>query len=1390
MGGFSNVLGSLSVVIGAEIDDYLNDLARVSKEAGTAVGEVEKKFEGLQTVGTQIAGLGAGLTAGITLPLAGLSALAISAAADMDSLMRGLTAVAGSSEEAGRQMARLKEVAKLPGLALEEAVQGSIRLQSVGVSAEQAERTMKAFGNALATVGKGAPDLEAVISQLVQMSSKTNVVAEDLKPIMERVPQVAAIMKQEFGTINTEVLQKLGVSTKEFTDKVIAGLERLPAVSGGVKNAMENLRDSSRAALTSIGQSLIPVLEKLTPVIEGLLGQVVKLAEWFRNLPAPVQAAVGAVVAFAAALGPVLVAIGGLTAAVGAAMPALTGLAVFFGTSVGALGTWTATIGLAVAALAILTSQASDTGNAARELHDALNMTSEAGGTSKGIIDQVTESLRGMFGLSDQASGSLKTVNETVKESSDLAKFFSEKLEELRIKWEQFRWTDYISPLGVFNKLLRDTAEVVSTIRGVFPDMEKAGTKALESLQKSNQKSASDAAANAMAIDAVAKKQREAAEAAAKTDAALKKKAAAENAAAKTAADHARAVADAWDSAHKRYDLAAKDAEKNRKWFEDAYKKIEQLDRDLERSAAQLATNFAKAHLEMQKAATETVNVIVPLTQRIPPEVQAVIKANQDLEKAYKTLGMTSAEELAKQWKATAEAYDLIVAKSGEASDEAGRAWIAMEEARVKATVAAGGIITEEQKKTLKEMKELYPPIEDATREHQEKTRSLWQDWADDISGILGGFAQAVFDRLMHGSQENERLDEETAKLQQSLADRAVEYEDYVAEVNGELDQLHADYVADIDAETEALAAQLADAAGEWDEYVQDVADNIAAIHEKHQSAIEGERERTVEAIADKTEAYEKYAEDVAERIGEIQEKWDEQLADETESLRAALAERQEDYDDFVEDANTKLSRLGGKYSENIEDETQDTERSIRDREKDYARYAEDVAEKIKKLRLKNKGQYSDEEGDLERSLKRKKEDLDQYVADQRADLEEYRREQQERQSQEEADLKTSMDRKTRDHEQYLAENKAKQDGAYAKYQEGLTKEVGAQQKSLAERQTDLATFVTEKTAALDRSVASHQAAEEKEIEQQRTAMATKKTEYDTHVNELIAASERRKGEIAKHYEDETANLTTELGKQTTEYNKWVTGITGPGGELEKLKEAHRTVWDDIKGFGMNAISDIGASLMDLISDRILGKVTKALGETGLGGILDTLGEKIAGLIGSSGDVVAGVAGSAGGTAAKVGSGLMGTIGAIGGVVSAISGVIGNFQMAGMNKTLDLIEKETRESKIHLQHILEDGVNKYLPKLPEIAGYLWNTFTPAFASLMTTAETMNDRLFAISTNTYGGTGTALNNQLLVLMEIRDSLVARPPAVTIVVNGAAGPQATADAVALKLQGVML
>jgi hypothetical protein len=71
-------------------------------------------------------------------------------------------------------------------------------------------------------------------------------------------------------------------------------------------------------------------------------------------------------------------------------------------------------------------------------------------------------------------------------------------------------------------------------------------------------------------------------------------------------------------------------------------------------------------------------------------------------------------------------------------------------------------------------------------------------------------------------------------------------------------------------------------------------------------------------------------------------------------------------------------------------------------------------------------------------------------------------------------------------------------------------------------------------------------------------------------------------------------------------------------------------------------------------------------------------------------------AGSAVGAAGSLGGGVAGIVGkaasasigaivnVVSGVVSAISGVIGNFQMAGMNKTLDLIENYTRYLKIGL----------------------------------------------------------------------------------------------------------
>lgn len=187
----------------------------------------------------------------------------IAARVTMDGLERGLIAVTGSATAATARLVTLREVAKLPGLGLEEAVRGDINLQAIGFSAARSESILRTFGNALATVGRGREDLNEVIRQLGQLASRGKVTADNLKPIIERVPQVAAIIKKEFGTIDTEALQKLGISSEQLISVLLRELGKLPPVSTGIANNIENLGDSWNRTLDAMGRVIEPVANKV-----------------------------------------------------------------------------------------------------------------------------------------------------------------------------------------------------------------------------------------------------------------------------------------------------------------------------------------------------------------------------------------------------------------------------------------------------------------------------------------------------------------------------------------------------------------------------------------------------------------------------------------------------------------------------------------------------------------------------------------------------------------------------------------------------------------------------------------------------------------------------------------------------------------------------------------------------------------------------------------------------------------------------------------------------------------------------------------------------------------------------------------------------------------------
>ncbi|GEM_PF-949583 len=301
--------GDLSVGIGGDPSGFI----RALNEAETAMQRFKSSVERLGDVGKDLQELGGKLTTFITLPILGLGAASIKAYGDLQALELGIEAVAGSAAYAAKQMDSLREIAKLPGLGLKEAAKGSVGLQAIGYSAGNAEKILSEFGNAIATVGKGRVEFERAIYGVQQLANTDFPLGEDLNIIKDALPQVSTLLKAAFGTSRTEDLQKLKISSKQVMDVIVEGLGKLPRVSGGVKNAFENLRDSIQQNLARVGE-LIDKNLNISGVINSLTELIDKAISKFESLSKPVQELVLIFAGLAAATGPVLLGIGGILA--------------------------------------------------------------------------------------------------------------------------------------------------------------------------------------------------------------------------------------------------------------------------------------------------------------------------------------------------------------------------------------------------------------------------------------------------------------------------------------------------------------------------------------------------------------------------------------------------------------------------------------------------------------------------------------------------------------------------------------------------------------------------------------------------------------------------------------------------------------------------------------------------------------------------------------------------------------------------------------------------------------------------------------------------------------------------------------------------------------------
>ena len=274
------------------------------KGINKAIREAEKSLRGAVS---SFSSIGNSLSLALSAPLAAFGAMSVKAAGDIESLRFALE---GTMKDAGRsvneariELEELRKAALAPGLDFEQAVKGSVRLQSVGFEAEQARKIIVELANALALSGGTADQLDGVTKQFTQIISKGKIMQEDLSIILENMPVLAKVMQDEFGTATAEGLRDLGISAEQFVLRLTNRMGDLERAQGGIANSIVNAQNAIRQSLASVGEELnktFNISGKLNAFADWIMG----LAASFRNLDDGTKRLVVGIGVFALALGP------------------------------------------------------------------------------------------------------------------------------------------------------------------------------------------------------------------------------------------------------------------------------------------------------------------------------------------------------------------------------------------------------------------------------------------------------------------------------------------------------------------------------------------------------------------------------------------------------------------------------------------------------------------------------------------------------------------------------------------------------------------------------------------------------------------------------------------------------------------------------------------------------------------------------------------------------------------------------------------------------------------------------------------------------------------------------------------------------------------------------
>lgn len=911
-------LADLIVKVGANITGFQTAMQDVSKSLSTVATAADKNFRGFEKIGGQLQGLGTQLSVALTLPLAGIATAATQSFMEIDTLRRGLDVITGSAAETARQFEALREVAKLPGLGLEEVVDASVKLQTLGFSFEKTRDIILQFGNALASVGRGREDLQETLRQLSQIEGRGRVTMDNLRIILERVPQLNQIIRQTYGPEalgdTAKYFETIGVSAHDFVETITRELGKLPRVAGSLKNDFENMKDTMTIAFARIGEAIAPfvtmAINTLVPAIEGMVNA-------FTSLPAPIQASIIVMGSLVAAAGPLIYIGGQLILSFAAISKGLMAMSGFMATT-------------AIPAFANI-----------------------ATAVSMGLIPALTTGelmlLRfGQAALIAGAAFAAWTLGTWLRENIPLIRDASNAVADFLLKITGFG--DKARKLGEADDALAraamDSAFVIQKLEAAL----KAKGKTVDKAGKTTEQYAA-------ALRSAAKQLSVAEPATKKYGAALESTVTKQE----RLNEAVHAAREELDLANKKYtagiapiDGITKAQDKLRAALKAAHPEWTQAHIDVEIYKNDLNV-LLPTQEDANKAFGMAAEVYEAMTRAMRPlVVQMADLVNESHQLADAMSALSPANERAlESLRALAEASNkLPVAlgegiKSGaEARAEYERLSRELEELRSQTDqyggkVASVGEIRQKEIQVLKAQIEVYKDaglsVEELERQleqlegRQDKNVNAWGRWGKQVSTIINDAGKQFADGIkkLFDNSENRKLDQQAQELRNALAAQSSLFE-------GQTATLAEEYEAQTAKAKDEYAQRTAADKAELDEQLENLRENFEKRTAEDKKQLDKQLANLVKHLADVDKRFKRREEDIKKRA-----------EDETRDLKEELSDRERDYRHYVEDQQLKLELLDGDTSESAARQRREILLNLQQRSEDMQDVREDIQQKL-----------------------------------------------------------------------------------------------------------------------------------------------------------------------------------------------------------------------------------------------------------------------------------------------------------------------------------------------------------------------------------------------------------------------------------------------------------